>query len=56
MAGPLQNPFMFKSAAAAGGFYSHQIANSLRNSAAQDGTLKWTAGTPTSSDTFTMSY
>jgi hypothetical protein len=56
MAGPLQNPFMFKSAAGATGFYSHQIASSLRNSNAQDGTLKFTAGTPTSSTTFTMSY
>ena len=37
-------------------FYSHQIASSLRNSGAQDGTLKWTAGTPTSSKTFTLSY
>ena len=42
--------------AGGGDFYTHQIASSLRNSAAQDGTLKWTAGTPTSSDTFTMSY
>jgi len=44
--------------APAGGadFYEHQIVSSLRNSAAQDGTLKWTAGTPTSSTTFTMSY
>ena len=47
---------MFKSAAGAAGFYSHQIASSLRNSGAQDGTLKWTAGTPTSSTTFTLSY
>ena len=45
---------MFKSSAAAG-FYTHQIGTSTRNSAAQDCTLKWTAGTPTSSDTFTMS-
>ena len=30
MSGPLSNPFMFKSAAGAGDFYSHQIANSLR--------------------------
>jgi len=42
--------------AGGGDFYTHQIVSSLRNSAAQDGTLKWTAGTPTSSDTFTMSY
>ena len=38
------------------GFYSHQIASSIRNSAAQSGTLKWTAGTPTSRTQFTMSY
>ena len=50
MSGPLSNPFMFKSSAAgAGGFYDHQIANSLRghsnsrlqqtvNSAASSGT------------------
>ena len=57
MAGPLQNPFMFKSSAAGGGgFYTHQIASSLRNSNAQDGTLKITAGTPTSSTTFTYSW
>jgi len=36
-------------------FYDYKIASSLRNSAGQDGTLKFTAGTPTSSDTFTMS-
>jgi hypothetical protein len=41
---------------AGGGFYTHQIANSVRNSGAQNGTLKRTAGTPTSSDTFTLSY
>ena len=58
--GVFQNNLMGAAAAAAsaggGDFYSHQIANSLRNSAAQDGTLKRTAGTPTSSDTFTLSY
>jgi len=46
-------------AGAAGGgtnFYSYQIANSIRGSAADDRTLKFTAGTPTSADTFTMSY
>ena len=42
--------------AGGGGFYSHQIASSIRNSAAQSGTLKWTAGTPTSRTQFTMSY
>ena len=30
MSGPLSNPFMFKSAATAAGFYTHQIANSVR--------------------------
>ena len=43
-------------AAGGGGFYDYQIASSIRNSSAQDGTLKWTAGTPTSSTKFTMSY
>ena len=55
MSGPLSNPYMFKSATAAG-FYEYQIANSIRGSAADDRTLKWTAGTPTSADTFTMAY
>jgi hypothetical protein len=56
MAGPLQNPFMYGPPAGGAGFYDHQIASSLRNSAAQDGNLTFTAGTPTSSTTFTMSY
>jgi len=46
-------------AGAAGGgtnFYSYQIANSIRGSASQNGTLQFTAGTPTSSTTMTMSY
>jgi len=38
------------------GFYTHQIASSLRNSSSQNGTLKRTAGTPTNSTKFTMSY
>jgi len=51
------NELWQKPAGGAGGdFYTHQIASSLRNSAAQDGTLQWTAGTPTSSTTMTMSY
>ena len=58
--GVFQNNLMGAAAAAAsaggGGFYSHQIAHSLRNSAAQNGTLKRTAGTPTSRNKFTMSY
>ena len=57
--GIFQNNLMGAAAAAAAGggdFYDHQIANSLRNSAAQDGTLQFTAGTPTSSTTMTMSY
>lgn len=37
-------------------FYEHQIASSLRNSASQNGTLQFTAGTPTSSTKMTMSY
>ena len=55
MSGPLSNPFMFKSATATG-FYEYQIANSIRGSADDDRTLKFTAGTPTSADTFTMAY
>ena len=43
-------------AAGAAGFYSYQIANSIRGSADDDRTLKFTAGTPTSADTFTMAY
>ena len=57
--GVFQNNLMGAAAAASAGggdFYTHQIANSVRNSAAQDGTLKFTAGTPTSGTTFTMSY
>ncbi len=58
--GVFQNNLMGAAAAAAsaggGDFYTHQIANSIRNSAAQNGTLQFTAGTPTSSTTFTMSY
>jgi len=43
-------------AAPSGDFYTHQIASSIRNSQAQDGTLKITAGTPTSRKTFTYSW
>ena len=42
--------------AGGGDFYEHQIVSSLRNSSAQDGTLQFTAGTPSSSTTMTMSY
>ena len=55
MSGPLSNPFMFKAAAAAD-FYTHQIANSVRMSDSGNSTLKITAGTPTSSKTFTYSW
>ena len=59
--GVFQNNLMGAAAAAASGgggsdFYEYQIANSIRNSAAQDGTLKITAGTPTSRQKFTFSY
>ena len=58
--GVFQNNLMGAAAAAAsaggGDFYDHQIANSIRNSAAQNGNLTFTAGTPSSSTTFTMSY
>ena len=42
--------------AGGGGFYTHQIAHSLRMSDANNTTLKITAGTPTSSKTFTYSW
>jgi len=37
-------------------FYPYQIGNSLRGSAAGDTTLKFTAGTPSSTDIMTMSF
>ena len=55
MSGPIGSSQLMYSSAA-DNFYDHQIASSLRNSTGQDGTLKRTAGTPTSADTFTMSY
>lgn len=58
--GVFQNNLMGAAAAAAsaggGDFYSHQIANSLRMSDANNTTLKITAGTPTSRKTFTYSW
>ena len=58
--GVFQNNLMGAAAAAAsaggGDFYSYQIANSLRMSDANNTTLKITAGTPTSSKTFTYSW
>jgi hypothetical protein len=57
--GLLSNQMRAGAAGAAGGggaFYDYQIASSIRNSAAQDGTLKFTAGTPTSRKKFTISY
>jgi hypothetical protein len=57
--GVFQNNLMGGAVAATAGggdFYEHQIAHSLRNSQAQDGTLKITAGTPTSRKTFTYSW
>ena len=53
MSGPIGTSQLMYSAAA-GDFYSYQIANSLRNSAAQNGTLKFTAGTPSSTDVMTF--
>jgi hypothetical protein len=51
------NELWQKPAGGAGaGFYSHQIAHSLRMSDANNTTLKITAGTPTSSKTFTYSW
>lgn len=58
--GIFQNHLMGAAAAAASagatGFYSYQIANSIRGSAAADTTLKFTAGTPTSTTKMTMSF
>ena len=57
--GVFQNNLMGAAAAAAAGggdFYSHQIANSVRMSKSGNSTLKFTAGTPTSADTFTYSW
>ena len=57
--GVFQNNLMGAAAAAASAstdFYSYQIANSLRGSAAGDTTLKFTAGTPTSTTKMTMSF
>ena len=58
--GIFQNNLMGAAAAAAsaggGGFYDYQIANSIRGSAAGDTTLKFTAGTPTSTTKMTMSF
>jgi hypothetical protein len=39
-----------------GGFYPYLIDNSLRMSDADNTTLQWTAGTPSSSTTWTMSF
>ena len=44
------------SAPADTGFYDYQIANSVRMSKSAGSTLKITAGTPTSADTFTYSW
>ena len=54
--GILANSSAISAPAGGADFYEHQIASSIRNSASQNGTLKFTAGTPTSSDKFTMSY
>jgi hypothetical protein len=44
------------SAPADTGFYPYQIANSIRGSASGNSTLKFTAGTPTSTTKMTMSF
>ena len=43
MSGPLSNPYMFKSAATAAGFYTHSIANSIKvvNSSANSTATKY---------------
>ena len=55
MSGPIGSSQLMYSAGA-GDFYSYQIGNSLRGSAAGDTTLKFTAGTPSSTDIMTMSF
>ena len=42
--------------AAGGTFYDYSIENSVRMSDASNSTLQWTAGTPSSSTTWTMSF
>ena len=55
MSGPLSNPFMFKSAAGATGFYTHQIANSARYNQSASAHMYRTNGTATNEDKCTMS-
>jgi len=55
MAGPLQNPFMFKSASGASNFYTHQIAHSCRFKSATSDALSLTFGTSTDLSKFTFS-
>ena len=55
MSGPLSNPFMFKSAAGAAGFYTHQIANSCRFDSASSSYLTRSAGTPSNANIATFS-
>jgi len=52
MAGPLQNPFMFKSSGGAADFYPHQIANSFRW---DSGYLKFTPSSAGNRQTWTFS-
>ena len=52
MSGPLSNPFMFKSAATATGFYTHSIAKSFRW---DSGYLKWTPGSAGNRQVWTFS-
>jgi len=57
MSGPLSNPYMFKSAAGATGFYSHEITKSLRANSADDAYLHHTpSGSSTNRKKWTCSF
>ena len=55
MSGPIgSSHWMYNNAG--GSFYNYSIENSVRMSDASNTTLQWTAGTPSSSTTWTMSF
>jgi len=56
MSGPLSNPYMFKSAAGAGDFYTHQIANSIRLYRGGDNSGSKLTRTPSSTGTSRRIY
>ena len=55
MSGPLSNPFMFKSSAAASSFYDYKIANSYRSMAGV-GHFTRTPGSAGNRKTYTISF